>query len=233
MSHLLRFSALTLAGMVAACVSDPCCVTCETVSETEVGWTEETEVGVPAEVFSDVEGRCEAPFFWDGAALSDVLEITPENGAGLVTVTVSLNHGTVKLVARRPQGTGGDTTCPTLLEVTGQVSMTRPEGIVLEDRDTKLVVSREPDVSGDSRATRVSGTVDASALADWVDVGADDGITVSASFDMEPVQTGCVGTIGLRADWEESGQSRFVSLVDFAAWPVGDLADGGASDAGE
>ena len=222
---------LGVALSISSCASDPCCASCEIISVSDVAWNAETALGAPEAIFAEVEGTCEAPFSWNGGRLSEVLDIEPESGESTVTVSVSLDHTSARIVKQRPKGTGGDISCPTVLEVSGRVSLSLPEGIIFENHETRVVYVEEQGASAGTPTLWITGTVTVDDLKDWVVVGAEEGTSVTASFDIMPLRTECAGTIGLRADAEKGQKSLFVSLVDFATWsdPVLDGGvDGGS-----
>jgi hypothetical protein len=109
-------------------------LTCNVVSTTAVPWTDSTPLGIPQEVFSPFAGACQAPFTWDASEWPEVT-VVPVKGTSTITVTVALDQGSARRVARTPAG------CGDLLEVDGAVTLELPEGTVASQQSVTLTKS--------------------------------------------------------------------------------------------
>ena len=191
---------------------------CEVLSSTPVEWTEQTEAGVPEEVFSGVaSGSCEAPFTWDGAGWS-MVTIAPASGSGTLHSTLDLDRASARVVTRGPLPDAPPAyqqlCASTYLEVDATVDLALDDATVVEDQP--VVISG----TASNPPTTISFAVDDSAQGDWISVETDDPSTTSSmQVTMSTSAENCAGEIALQVQ-QSTGPNSAIGAVQgtFASW---------------
>jgi hypothetical protein len=178
-------------------------------SETKpVGWDEQTSLGVsPAQAFASLAGECTAALSWD-ATSSDNLIVSPESGSSDVTVTVTLDQGSARVVLPVSCGRWEN---PPSMQVDAHVHLESKDGSFVFDADV-------PAQYGGGALAALSFSVSSADLGGNLSIQPKDpGTSVQLSFTVDPLGNDCVGTVNLDTAMSMPGGGFGASGV-FGSW---------------
>lgn len=194
---------------------------CKVVSTTALGWTEQTELGTPSEVFGALGGSCEAPFQWDGSGWSDMATVDPVTGQSTLSVTVEIDEGSARLVRMEPEDSTLLVLCGSTLEVDAEVTLELAEGPIV--RAEPMTIS----VYDSSTSPRITFSLAQGEFGDWVSVETESASAeVSMSVEMMPVGQACAGSMGLSVQVSQGGMGTGAGQLGFATWSDTDCGVG-------
>ncbi|MDJ0764782.1 MAG: hypothetical protein QNJ97_17510 [Myxococcota bacterium] len=169
---------------------------CKIESKTPVGWEDQTDIGVPKDIFSDLAGTCEAPFKWDGFGWQGSgLSIAPDIGEGSANAAVQVDESSVVFVQTKPtHNSVDDDMCEDYLMANAQVT--------IEILDSPVVSNKEVEINAYSQNQRldVSFTLNEADIRSWdtgaqaVAISTESGVTnLGMNIELMPLGAACVG----------------------------------------
>lgn len=192
-------------------------VGCVAVSTTPVEWHSDAALGHDGQVFAAVEGKCEAPFSWDGSVWSNKLAMSPMTGQGTLTTAITVAHDSLRLVDYKPRPSGHpfDSPCGPTLEADASVTVSLDGRRIVENHPVVLQLPRGDDLS------EIQFSLSQSQVSSWLTlVPAEADALVQVSVSMMPLQWACAGDINL---WVQQSANQAKSSTDgvpkpFATW---------------
>jgi hypothetical protein len=220
-----------LAMVVAACGSDRgnpaskddgmdggcACIGVAPDTPQPVDWNAPTVTGkTAAEAFGGVSGTCTAPLTWDAKSADDLV-VTPSTGSSSVTVEVTVDETSARVVQHH---FGGGTGPPPTLMVDATVHVASEDGTFVADGTSTPgypVVGRLDLFRLNVPVGEFGGTLSITPK--------DPKTAVELAFELAPIATGCRGdvwlvtTVGVGSDGGVSAANgRPSAAVQFARW---------------
>jgi hypothetical protein len=192
-------------GMKGGCA----CVGGAPSTTQSVDWNAPTSIGkTAAEAFGGLSGTCTAPLSWDGTS-SDELVIKPVTGSSTVTVDVTVDEMSAKVVTA---GSGGGLRPPPELTVDASVHIASEDGtFVVDATSTASYFGNYPE--------QLQFTVTADKLGGKLSiVPKDPKTTVQLAFEVGPIANGCTGDVRIETATAVGANGAMGSSGPFASW---------------